>query len=598
MDVLTGASSNIVLGTIAGMTIFLGLPVARWKGASERLRGLLAVASAGVLLFLIIEVGHNAIEIVESSAKSGAWEPTVIKGLLLVGGLIAGLVGLAWLEEKRTHHKTQGATPFEIANMIALGIGLHNFAEGLAIGQSFSGGQVNLGWILVIGFALHNATEGFGIAGPLVGQEVPWSKLIVLGLIGGAPTTLGAVIGGFYVNENLELLFLSLAVGSLIYVTRELLRLRFASLTTIAAMSAVTVGLLLGIGSELFVEVASVHNASAQASISTSTESEANEIHFTENKVVPNSIAIARGKSILLVNETDKPFEFEAHTGLIAQEAFLPAKSKAAVTITGAEGKYTLSPEGKENCLVQVNVLPGKSTPLVDEIATVAAMTILEGHARAAHDLHIRALSGQSPDPVLDLKRAGKHAHHPMREILEDQGPKALMVQNLLQKYGFLESLKIKLHQYSKLAADKDVSTAQFNEYYEDLLANVEQIRKAIGQDAYKTADFKKKAALLVLSSAEDEYKEAVEDGEITVKEAAVPGKDEYLEYQDTRGFLQACRHLLAKNYKTNLSADSQAAFLTLLTKEFSPVDPANPSHPTPFKTIEGLFERIEKSLS
>src|ERR1700678_2888599 len=99
---MTSASGNIILGAIAGATIFLGLPIARWKGASEQLRGTLTLMSAGILLFLIIEVGHNAIEIVESSAKAGQLLVTVWQGTLLVVGLLAGLVGLGWWEEERS----------------------------------------------------------------------------------------------------------------------------------------------------------------------------------------------------------------------------------------------------------------------------------------------------------------------------------------------------------------------------------------------------------------------------------------------------------------------------------------------------------------
>jgi Predicted divalent heavy-metal cations transporter len=104
--------------------------------------------------------------------------------------------------------------PLSIATMIAIGIGLHNFAEGLAIGQSFSGGSISLGVVLVVGFAMHNATEGFGIAAPLAGKPVSFWRIALLGLIGGGPTAVGALIGGFFVNEYVTLLFLTLAVGS------------------------------------------------------------------------------------------------------------------------------------------------------------------------------------------------------------------------------------------------------------------------------------------------------------------------------------------------------------------------------------------------
>jgi ZIP family zinc transporter len=592
MGVLAGASSNVLLGAIAGITIFLGLPVARWKNASEQLKGMLALASAGVLLFLIIEVGSHAIETVESTAKTGEILPLLIQSTILILGLFAGLVGLASLEEKRTAQKSEGASPMEIATMIAIGIGLHNFAEGLAIGQSFSGGQVTLGLVLVIGFALHNATEGFGIAGPLVGQEVSWGRLIVLGLIGGAPTALGSMLGGVYVNENLELAFLALAVGSLIYVTRELFKLKFPSLPTTAAMSAVTIGLLVGIATELFVEAASTSRSGLDVMPVESTK-----IRFQQNSSKPSSIQIARGKSIVLVNQTDRPLEFESH-GLIAGEAFVPAKSSLAVKVIGPPGQYVLTPEDHKSSTVRVNVLPGESAALADTIQAIAAITILEGHVRAAHDLHLRALSDQSPDPDIDLKRAGKHAHHPFHELLEEDGPRAQLVQNLLQQHELLAPLKGELQDYCKLAGQKGASASHFDKEYKELLDLVERARSKIGGEAYNTPYLRRAAALLVLGSAENEYKEATEDGQIEVVAPAVPGKDPYLEYQDTRGFLQACRNLLAKDYENTVSPDGRDAFANLLDKQFNALDPVDPMHPTPFRVIERLIERIEKGLS
>src|SRR5258706_5320266 len=119
------------------------------------MRGLLALASAGVLLFLIIEVGYRAMETVEAAAKGGSSRLALHYGLLFVVGLCVGLIGLAWLEQGRLSRKSAGAEALEVATMIAIGIGLHNFAEGLAIGQSFAGGAVTFGTTLVIGFALH-----------------------------------------------------------------------------------------------------------------------------------------------------------------------------------------------------------------------------------------------------------------------------------------------------------------------------------------------------------------------------------------------------------------------------------------------------------
>jgi ZIP family zinc transporter len=107
---------------------------------------------------------------------------------------------------------------------IATGIGLHNFSEGLAIGQAAHSGSVSLALLLVIGFALHNGTEGFGIVGPLAatGQRASWGWLAAAGLIGGGPTFLGTLVGTAVSSDLLFVGFLALAAGAILYVIGEL----------------------------------------------------------------------------------------------------------------------------------------------------------------------------------------------------------------------------------------------------------------------------------------------------------------------------------------------------------------------------------------
>ncbi|HKO99329.1 MAG TPA: hypothetical protein VJU86_20185 [Pyrinomonadaceae bacterium] len=248
-------STNILLGAIAMVTLFLGVPIARWRRASERSRGMLALVSAGVLLFLIIEVGYRAMGAVEVSARAGEMGHATQLGLIFFIGLSMGLIGLSWLEEWRDKRRESGTNPLELATVIAVGIGLYNFAEGLAFGHLFvASGTVRLGTLLVIGLALHNATEGLSIAGPLVGLDVSWARLLSLGMIGGGPTVIGAVLG-IWVSPLIELFFLSMATGSLIYVTRELFRIRLKSLGAVAAMTAVAVGVFIGFGTELVAQL-------------------------------------------------------------------------------------------------------------------------------------------------------------------------------------------------------------------------------------------------------------------------------------------------------------------------------------------------------
>jgi ZIP family zinc transporter len=116
-------------------------------------------------------------------------------------------------------------TARRLAVLIAIGIGLHNFAEGLAIGNSAASGELSLAWLLVIGFATHNATEGFGIVAPLSAEGIrpSWTTLFWLGLIGGGPTLIGTLVGQQTTAEIAGIAFLALAAGSILYVVIELL---------------------------------------------------------------------------------------------------------------------------------------------------------------------------------------------------------------------------------------------------------------------------------------------------------------------------------------------------------------------------------------
>ncbi|HEY4938428.1 MAG TPA: zinc permease, partial [Actinomycetota bacterium] len=106
--------------------------------------------------------------------------------------------------------------------VIAMAIGLHNFAEGLAIGVSAKAGAIGLATMLIIGFGLHNATEGFGIVGPLGGVRPSWSWLGLAGLVGGGPTFLGTVVGASFTSPVAFVGCLALAAGAILYCVGEL----------------------------------------------------------------------------------------------------------------------------------------------------------------------------------------------------------------------------------------------------------------------------------------------------------------------------------------------------------------------------------------
>lgn len=254
----------LVLGAIAGFTIYLGLPLARIRGLSQSVRAVLSMFATGIILFLLFEILEHALEPTEHALEElfeegAAIGEAALLVLMVASGLALGLLGLAIIES-RFLRSEPGAPSLQhqrqLALMIASGIGFHNFSEGLAIGQSYAAGETSLALLLIIGFGLHNATEGFGIAGPLTGEQPSWRFLGLAGLIGGGPTFLGTLLGQAIVSEPLSVLFLSLAAGALIYVIRELLNAtrRQAGATTL--MTALLAGFLFTFATELVLEIA------------------------------------------------------------------------------------------------------------------------------------------------------------------------------------------------------------------------------------------------------------------------------------------------------------------------------------------------------
>jgi zinc transporter ZupT len=144
-----------------------------------------------------------------------------------------------------------------VATLIALGIGLHNLGEGLAIGASYATGEIALGTFLVIGFLLHNTTEGLGIVTPLADQRTPAGSLLLLGALAGLPTIVGAWIGGFTYSPALTTIFFSVGVGAIIAVVYELYKLfsrrAGAGLTAPLNTAGFLVGLLIMYGTGLMV---------------------------------------------------------------------------------------------------------------------------------------------------------------------------------------------------------------------------------------------------------------------------------------------------------------------------------------------------------
>ena len=308
----------ILLGLIAGFTIFLGLPLAVLQNLSAKKKGFLNAFAIGILVFLIIDVFSHAWESAETAAgdafagKSPIGD-AIFDLLAMFGGIAIGLLGLLWYESKymnkpikqqqqrqqssskspaaegesilsdsgsriatggaelteHQHHQQQQqqqkylwqqqqeVTAYRIAMMIAVGIGAHNFSEGLAIGQSYVSGATGLAILLIIGFGAHNTTEGFGIAAPLAGLvKKPRARFLILaGLIAGGPTFIGTILGSLWNSPVAYILFLSIAGGALVYVSLLMYNSGRRQTTNNILMLGIFVGLCAGFITDLIVSL-------------------------------------------------------------------------------------------------------------------------------------------------------------------------------------------------------------------------------------------------------------------------------------------------------------------------------------------------------
>jgi zinc transporter, ZIP family len=254
-------TQTLLLGFIAGVTILIGLPMGRMRSVKPGTRQFLNALAIGILIFLVWDVLVHAFEPVDNALGklhdgSGGVGPVAGYAALFFLGITVGLGSLVlyegWLgsraravaaaaaprnfgpgtmapEELAASTAARGISGWSAARrlslLIAVGIGLHNFGEGLAIGGSAASGEIGLATILVIGFALHNGTEGFGIVAPLAagGDRPSWGFLLTMGLIGGGPTFVGTAVGRQFASDAMSVIFLTLAAGSILYVVIQLL---------------------------------------------------------------------------------------------------------------------------------------------------------------------------------------------------------------------------------------------------------------------------------------------------------------------------------------------------------------------------------------
>jgi ZIP family zinc transporter len=174
----------------------------------------------------------------------------------MAGGSVAD-AGAMGLDVAELAEQARRAT-LALGMLIAVAIGVHNFSEGLAIGVAARTGEIALAGTLIVGFALHNATEGFGIVGPLGDTRPSWTWIGIAGLVGGGPTFLGTVLGYRVSSTPLELAFLALAAGAILFVIGELWTTALRKASRNVVLTGIVVGFLAGFLTDLVITAAGV----------------------------------------------------------------------------------------------------------------------------------------------------------------------------------------------------------------------------------------------------------------------------------------------------------------------------------------------------
>ena len=177
--------------------------------------------TVGLLAFLAIDAGLEGLELAREGSQAFGGPALVFLGTAVAYLVLSGVS--SWLDHRRSHEQQAGASGARLALLIAVGIGLHNLGEGVAIGSAYAVGALALGAFLVVGFAIHNTTEGLAIVAPIASRRPSLLRLALLGLVAGAPVVLGAWIGAAAFNASVAAFLFGVGAGAIVQVIAQLL---------------------------------------------------------------------------------------------------------------------------------------------------------------------------------------------------------------------------------------------------------------------------------------------------------------------------------------------------------------------------------------